>query len=52
MRFAVATLGRDDMASFSSELFAETDPLMDPDTEARYSTLRNAILSWEAEAHG
>jgi len=25
---------------------------MDPDTEARYSTLRNAILSWEAEAHG
>jgi len=25
---------------------------MDPDTEVRYATLRNAILSWEAEAHG
>ena len=52
MRFAVAKLGRDDMASYSSGPLAETDPLMDPDTEARYATLRNAILSWEAEAHG
>ncbi len=52
MRFAVATLGRDDMAALDSELFAEADPFMDPDTEARYATLRNAILSWEAEAHG
>ena len=49
---AEAVLSQDDLAALDSELFAETDPLMDPDTEARYSTLRNAILSWEAEAHG
>ncbi len=46
---AEAALSRDDLAALDSELFAETDPLMDPDTEARYATLRNAILSWEAE---
>ena len=49
---AEAALSRDDLAALDSELFAETDPLMDPDTEARYATLRTAILTWEAEAHG
>jgi hemerythrin-like domain-containing protein len=49
---AQAALSRDDPAALDSELFAETDPLMDPDTEARYATLRTAILTWEAEAHG
>ncbi len=49
---AQAVLSQDDLAALDSELFAETDPLMDADTEARYATLRNAILSWEAEAHG
>jgi len=49
---AEAVLSQDDLAALDSELFAESDPLMDPDTEARYATLRNAILSWEAEAHG
>lgn len=49
---AQAALSRDDLAALDSELFAETDPLMDPDTEARYATLRTAILTWEAEAHG
>jgi hemerythrin-like domain-containing protein len=49
---AETALSRDDLAALDSDLFAETDPFMDPDTEARYATLRNAILSWEAEAHG
>ncbi len=49
---AETALSRDDLAALDSELFAETDPFMDPDTEARYATLRNAILSWESEAHG
>ncbi|HEX9771458.1 MAG TPA: hemerythrin domain-containing protein [Kiloniellales bacterium] len=47
---AEVTLNQDDLAELGSELFAETDPLMDPDTEARYGALRDAILSWEAEA--
>lgn len=46
---ADALLSQDDLASLESELFAETDPLMDPDTEARYAILRDAILAWEAE---
>jgi hemerythrin-like domain-containing protein len=49
---AEAALSRDDLAALDSELFAETDPLMDPDTEARYATLRDAILSWEQEVRG
>ncbi len=49
---AEAALSRDDLATLDTELFAETDPLMDPDTEARYATLRDAILSWEEEASG
>ena len=49
---ADSVLSQDDLASLESELFAETDPLMDPDTEARYAILRDAILAWEAEARG
>jgi hemerythrin-like domain-containing protein len=49
---AEAALNRADLAALDSELFAEADPLMDPDTEARYATLRDEILSWEAEARG
>ncbi len=49
---AEAALSQVDLAALDSELLAETDPLMDPDTEARYATLRNAILSWEAEVRG
>lgn len=47
---AEVALSRDDFAALDSELFAETDPLMDPDTEARFASLRNEILSWETEA--
>ena len=50
--FADSILSRDDLASLESQLFAETDPLMDPDTESRYAILRDAILAWEAEARG
>lgn len=46
---AETALSEDDLASLDSEIFAESDPLMDPDTEARYATLRNAILTWDAE---
>jgi hemerythrin-like domain-containing protein len=45
-------LSRNDLAALDSEFLAETDPLLDPDTEARYATLRTAILTWEAEVHG
>ena len=45
-------LGAEELAELASELTAEADPLMDPDAEARYSSLRDTILSWEAEAHG
>ncbi len=47
---AEIALSQDDLAALDPEFLAETDPLMDPDTEARYATLRNAILTWEAEA--
>ncbi len=46
---AEIALSQGDLAALDSELLGGTDPLMDPDTEARYATLRNAILSWEAE---
>ena len=49
---AEIALSQDDLAALDPELLAATDPLMDPDTEARYATLRTAILSWEAEVHG
>ena len=49
---AEAALSPDDLATLDWELLVESDPLMDPDTEARYATLRDAILSWEAEARG
>jgi hypothetical protein len=45
-------LSAEDLASLDSELFAETDPLMAPGDEARYATLREAILSWEGELRG
>jgi len=47
---ADVALSEGDLEALESELFAETDPLMDPDTESRYAILRDAILSWEAEA--
>ncbi len=56
--FAVVTLaGAQQAAStllavLDSELLAETDPLMDPDTAARYATRRSAIPTWEAEVRG
>ena len=49
---AEAALTPQDLAALESELLAEADPLMDPDAEARYATLRDEILSWEAEARG
>ena len=49
---AEAALSPEDLAELDSELTAEADPLMDPHTEARYANLRDAILSWEAEARG
>lgn len=49
---AESLLGPDDLAALDSEIFAEKDPLMDPDTEARYALLREAILSWEGDARG
>lgn len=49
---AEAALSPEDLATLDSELTAEADPLMDPHTEARYANLRDAILSWEAEARG
>ena len=47
---AEATLSRSDLAALDSELFTDSDPLMDPDTNARYAILRDAILAWEADA--
>ena len=49
---AEIALSQDDLAALDSEFLAETDPLLDPDAEARYATLRTAILTWEAEVHG
>lgn len=49
---AETALGPEELAELASELTAEADPLMDPDDEARYASLRDAILSWEAEARG
>jgi len=49
---AESLLGPDDLAAIDSALFAERDPLMDPGSEARYATLREAILSWEGDARG
>ena len=49
---AESALRPEDLAALHSELTAEADPLMDPDDEARYASLRDAILSWEAEARG
>ena len=47
---AATALSQEDLAALDSELMAEADPLMDPDAEARYAILRDAILAWEAEA--
>ena len=49
---AETALSQEDLAALDSELVAEADPLMDPDAEARYATLRDSILAWEAEARG
>lgn len=49
---AESLLSPQDLASLDSELFAEADPLMVPGDEARYATLREAILSWEGEQRG
>jgi hemerythrin-like domain-containing protein len=43
---AETALGPEELAELASELTAEADPLMDPDAEARYSNLRDTILSW------
>lgn len=49
---AESTLSPDELAAIDSELLLETDPLMDPGSEARYATLREAILSWEGDVRG
>jgi hemerythrin-like domain-containing protein len=49
---AEAMLAPDDLAALDTGRLAETDPLMDPDSAARYAILREAILSWEGEIRG